>query len=76
MRNVLIKKAFMAPNAVPITQEMAKARKRLSTPKAIRLLTAMYCPVMAMAGKDMSMPSGQKSHKKGDGQNGHFRNCF
>ena len=54
----------MAPRAVPTAQEITKASIKLSTPSAIRLLTAIYWPVIAITGKDISIPPASNPTKK------------
>ncbi len=58
-----MKKALTAPKAMPMALEMAKASHRLSIPRAMMALTAMYCATMATAGKEMSVPPERRTTK-------------
>jgi hypothetical protein len=54
---------LIAPRATPTKQEIKNAKNILSTPLAIRTLAAIYCPEIAIAVKDISIPPESKTIK-------------
>jgi len=54
--NIEINKPLIAPSNIPTEHEIRNAKNILSTPEAIRTFADMYCPAIAIAVKDTSIP--------------------
>jgi hypothetical protein len=58
-----IRKALTAPRMIPTQQDITKAKMILFTPNATRRFTAMYCPAIAIAVNETSIPPDRRTMK-------------
>ena len=76
IRKELIKKALIAPSAMPTAQDMRKASSRLSNPECDKGVDGNVLSGNRNGGKGYVDACRQQSHEESDRQNGHSGAAF